>query len=103
MQRKRVFRALEHFGAPLLELTPKDLTAPDTVFQIGLAPRRIDILTSIDGVAFDDAWQARQEQTLEGVCVAVIDSKHLLQNKRATGRPKDLADVAWLESAGLDT
>ena len=95
---ERVLRALQRFGAPLFDLTADDLQAAGTVFQIGLAPRRIDILTSIDGVLFDDAWSHRKVIELEGLTVPAIGRAHLIQNKKATGRPKDLADVAWLES-----
>jgi hypothetical protein len=94
---KRVWNALKRFRAPLRELTVEDLTADDIVFQIGVAPRRIDILTSITGVDFDEAWEDRVRIDVEGVPLAVISRDHLLRNKRATGRPKDMADVAWLE------
>jgi len=67
------------------------------VLQIGLPPRWVDILTAIDGVEFADAWPDRVEIELEGIRVPVISRRHLLQNKRAAGRRKDLADVAWLE------
>ncbi len=95
---RRIWQALQRFGAPLTDLTLDDLKTPDTVFQIGVAPRRIDILTSIDGVEFDEAWPRRQLIEVEGQRLAVISRVHLLQNKKASGRPKDLADVAWLES-----
>jgi hypothetical protein len=95
---KRVLQALQRFGAPLFDLTVDNLQSADTVFQIGMIPRRIDILTSIDGVLFDDAWSQRKIIELEGLTVAIIGREHLLQNKKASGRPKDLADVAWLES-----
>ena len=94
---ERIYRALQRFGAPLFDLTIKDLQVAGTVFQIGLAPRRIDILTSIDGVLFADAWSHRKVIELEGLTVPAIGRAHLIQNKKATGRPKDLADVAWLE------
>ena len=93
----RVRRALERFGAPLEQLAVDDLSKPDLVFQIGIAPRRIDLLTSVDGVAFDVAWPERLETLVEGSRVPVISRAHLIQNKRATGRPQDLADLAWLE------
>lgn len=67
------------------------------MFQIGVAPRRIDVLTALDGVEFAEAWPAREEVEVAGLRVPVISHRHLLQNKRATGRPKDLADAAWLE------
>ncbi len=75
-----------------------DLTQPGIVFQIGVAPRRIDILTSIDGVDFETAWPQRQTVESEGLRIPVINRMHLLQNKRATGRPQDRVDVAWLEN-----
>ena len=94
----RVIAALQRFGAPLFDLLENDLQMPDTVFQIGLAPRRIDLLTSIDGVDFEAAWRGRTETVIEGLAICVIGRGHLIKNKRAVGRPKDMADVAWLES-----
>jgi hypothetical protein len=81
-------------------LTKSDLCTPDNVYQIGVAPYRIDIVTSITGVEFEDAWVNRNQTTIDGIRVAVISRDDLLKNKRATGRPKDLADVAWLEESG---
>lgn len=95
---ERVLAALRAFGAPLFDLTPEDLTRPDTVFQIGLAPCRIDILTSVSGVGFDHAWQRRMSIEVEGLPVGCIGRADLIANKRAAGRPKDLADLALLES-----
>ena len=94
---KRVRRALERFGAPLDQLTLKDLTQRDVVFQIGAAPRRIDVMTSVDGVDFARAWGRRVDTKLEGLTVHVISRDDLIRNKKAAGRPQDLADVAWLE------
>ncbi|MBA3804724.1 MAG: hypothetical protein H0X14_03300 [Acidobacteria bacterium] len=95
---QRVWRALTRFGAPLFDLTIADLKTPDLALQIGLAPRRIDILTSIDGVSFDEAWPDRQQVEIEGFSIPVVGRAHLLQNKRAAGRPKDQGDIALLES-----
>ncbi len=67
-----------------------------------LLPQRIDILTSIDGVDFEEAWPSRLEADVAGQVVAVISRDHLAQNKRASGRPQDLADLAWLEGAGAE-
>jgi hypothetical protein len=97
----RVWRAIERFGAPLFDLTREDLATPDMMVQIGVAPRRIDIITSIDGVHFDEAWAERRIIDLEGRLFATLSRAHLLKNKQAAGRPKDLADAAWLE-AGPD-
>jgi hypothetical protein len=94
-----VLAALRAFGAPLIDLTREDLSRPDIVFQIGLAPVRIDLLTSISGVEFDAAWSRRMPLEIEGHQVACIGREDLLANKRAAGRPQDLADVALLEKA----
>jgi hypothetical protein len=94
----RVMRALGGFGAPLLDLTRDDLLRRDTVFQIGVAPGRIDLLTGITGVEFDEAWGSRMTSTVQGLTVPVIGADDLLRNKVATGRPQDLVDAAWLRS-----
>ncbi len=93
----RVHQALARFGAPLGELGPYNLAVPGLVFQIGVAPVRIDILTSIDGVSFAEAWPERSGATYGGQAVPVISRRHLEQNKRASGRPQDLADLDLLE------
>lgn len=73
---RKVLRALTTFGAPVSGLSEADLTTPDMVFQIGVAPRRIDILTSISGVEFDEAWEAREEVAIEGLRIPVISRQH---------------------------
>jgi hypothetical protein len=93
----RVWRALIRFGAPLVELTEEDLRTPGTVFQIGVPPRRIDILTSITAVDFESAWKDRVDVELSGIHVPILSRAHLIQNKKALPRPKDQADLAWLE------
>ena len=94
----RVWGALAAFGAPLTDLSEGDLQEADVVFQIGLPPSRIDVLTSISGVEFDAAWEGRISVVIEGLAIPVIGRDALITNKRAAGRPKDLADVAELES-----
>jgi hypothetical protein len=94
---ERVWRALERFGAPLHNLTRADLSSDDLVFQIGVAPNRIDILTDIGQLRFDDAWRTRVTVEVQGMRVAVIGRDELIRAKRETGRPRDLADVAELE------
>jgi hypothetical protein len=96
---ERVFGALAKFGAPLARLKPADFCDQDVVFQMGIAPNRVDILTSIDGVEFPDAWKDRMMSPVEGLSVPVIGREHLRQNKRASGRPKDLQDLAMLDGA----
>jgi hypothetical protein len=93
----RVLRALAAFGAPVQELTEKDLATPDLIFQIGVAPVRIDVISAIDGVEFVDAWRGRVEARLEGVRVPVLSVEDLIRNKKASGRLQDLADVERLE------
>ncbi len=94
-----VFRALQEFGAPLQALTLADLSQPELVFQIGIAPNRIDVMTSIDGVEFSDAWEARAMGHYSDADIPLIGRAHLIQNKRAAGRPQDIIDVSNLEQA----
>ena len=92
----RVLTALTIYGAPLADLTLDDLTKPDTVFQIGVVPCRIDILTGISGVQFTEAWARRMAVDVEGVQVQVIGREDFKTNKQASGRPKDLLDLELL-------
>ena len=95
----RVWDALLQFGAPVrtLGLSEADLTAPGVVFQMGEPPVRIDLLTSITGVDFDHAWSTRSVYRVGTLDVPFLGRTALLDNKRATGRTKDLADVEILE------
>ena len=95
---RRVLAALQAFGAPLHDLSESDLSHPGLVFQIGVPPVRIDIVTSVDGLEFEKAWSARVTTTFSDQPVAVPSREHLIQNKRAAGRTQDLADAEWLES-----
>jgi hypothetical protein len=94
----RVYEALRQFGAPLGDLTEADLARRGTVFQIGVPPNRIDIVTAIDGVAFDDAWPECAQTTYGDQAISVIGRRHLVQNKRASGRPQDLLDLKILQA-----
>ncbi len=93
-----VYACLLRFGAPLHDLTVEDLSTPGMVFQIGVPPVRIDILTKIDGVVFEDAWQNRTTVDWDGLKIPVIGLTDLIKNKRSTGRTKDLADAEQLEA-----
>lgn len=95
---QRVWRALTAFGAPMdaAGVRVEDLATPGIVYQIGLPPSRIDVLTEISGVTFDDAWSSRESCDLEGATVHFLGRDALIRNKEATGRAKDLADVARL-------
>ena len=94
---ERVWQALARFGAPVDNVTVEELSRPGFFYQVGVAPVRIDILTAVDGVSFEEAWSEREYHELFGVTVPVISRRHLLANKKAAGRPKDLLDAAWLE------
>lgn len=96
----RVFQALAAFGAPLDQVNEQTFTEPEIVFQIGVPPIRVDVMTSIDGVAFEDAWPNRLASVIGSVPVAVIGREELVRNKSATGRAKDLADLELLQDPG---
>jgi hypothetical protein len=96
---KRVLAALRAFGAPLHDLTEADLSEPGLIFQIGVDPLRIDVMTAIDGVDFAEAWPARMPTRFADQPTAVLSREHLIKNKRASGRTQDAADVEWLEAA----
>jgi len=91
-------RALHRFGAPLHGLTIADLQKDDTIFQIGVAPRRIDIITGVSGLQFEEAFTRSAEINIEGIQVHIPSVDDLIRNKRASGRTKDLADAEALES-----
>lgn len=93
---RAVMAALRRFGFGRAGLDERDFTRPNRVAQLGLPPVRIDLLTSISGVSFEKAWERRVETKLGGEPVAVLGFEDMLRNKRASGRPKDLADVAAL-------
>jgi hypothetical protein len=104
---RRVMAALRRFGAPVEDhgVTEGDFARKDTVYQIGLPPRRIDVMTSISGVEFDDAWRSRATAEIDGGSVPFIGRDALVANKRASGREKDLVDLRVLvtQEARLDT
>ncbi len=98
-----VFRALSAYGAPLAGYTPADFNDGGSWFQMGQPPFRIDILQQIDNVDFDEAWDSRVETIIDGDLPAhVISREHLIQNKLACGRPRDLLDVVELRQAAAD-
>jgi hypothetical protein len=94
---RRILRALDAFGFAGLGLKLEDFTCEGKVVQLGLPPRRIDIVTSIDGVDFASAYGRRIESTYHGQALLVIHRDDLLRNKRSTGRPQDALDADELE------
>jgi predicted nucleotidyltransferase len=95
----RLFHALAKFGAPLKTdgVTPETFTHEKIVYQIGVAPIRIDILTNIDGVQFTDAWPNRVESAFFGVPVHLISLDDLIANKRAAARPSDVEHLEHIQ------
>ena len=93
----RVIRALSAFGAPTHAVTEDDFAVPGITFQIGIEPVRIDIITAVDGLTFEPAWQNRITSEYGGERVFVVSREDLIRNKRAAARPQDLVDVAALE------
>jgi len=93
----RLWKALLRFGAPLSSVSVTDFQSPDTVYRMGRPPNQVDILTSISGVEFQQAWQNRLQHEVEGVSVTVLGIDEQILNKRSTDRPKDKLDADWLE------
>ena len=93
----RVIAALRAFGFGSLDITRGDLCVRDRVIQLGFPPARIDLLTSIDGVTWDEAWSGSVAGTYASVPVRFLSRSDLVRNKRAAGRPQDIADAARLE------
>jgi hypothetical protein len=96
----RVLQALDAFGAPRHDLTAADLETEGTIYQVGVPPNRVDVITRVDGVRFADAWPDRAEIAIDGIMIPVIGRRHLIANKRTVGRPQDLVDADLLESLG---
>lgn len=96
---KRVYEALAQFGAPMDLVKVDDFWSDDVIFQIGVAPVRIDVITSISGVTWDEAWPGRVAGFYGDIPISVLGRAALLKNKRASGRPKDLLDVTMLEAS----
>lgn len=96
---RRVWAALGSFGAPMDDLSVEDLQTPGTVFQIGVEPNRIDVLTSLEGLEFAEAWKRREASSYGDVPISILGLDDLIMCKRQAGRPQDLLDVSWLEKA----
>ena len=93
---ERILDALRQFGFADIGLTKEDFVAKDQVVQLGVAPNRIDILTFLSGVSFEEAWASREWGEIGGLRVPFISRDMLKRNKLASGRPQDLADLERL-------
>jgi hypothetical protein len=93
----RIIAALKNFGFGSLGLKPEDFLERDQIIQLGYPPNRIDLLTTLEGLKFGNCYKARVEAEIQGLRINFIDIENLKKNKRATGRPQDLADAENLE------
>jgi hypothetical protein len=93
---KRVYSALQHFGAPLEGVTASDFTDVGIVYHMGRAPARIDVLMSLRGLDFEDSWTNRIEAEFGDVATQFLSTRDLITNKRLVGRPQDMMDVESL-------
>lgn len=89
----RLVKVLERFGFGSAGVTSDDLQKTDSIIQLGIDPYRIDIITGISGVSFQEAWNERVIAELDGQLVSFLSRRHFRKNKQASGRPKDLADL----------
>lgn len=94
---KKIYKTLRAFGAPLGEVEESTFSKEGIVLQIGVAPRRIDIITHIDGVDFGKAYKTKKIIEVEKIRIPVISKKNLIKNKQSTGRKKDKLDVDYLK------
>ena len=93
---KKIYYCLAKFGAPLSQLTEETFCEKDIIFQIGVSPRRIDIITHIDGVDFARAYDTKDIIEIEGLKIPFLSKEDLIKNKRATGRERDKLDADYL-------
>lgn len=97
---ERTYKALVQFGAPMADLTIHDLTQQHIVFQFGMAPARVDVMTSIDAVTFGEAWKHRVQTHLGDIPISIISFEHLIQNKEAANRDTDNVHLSRLRKYG---
>ncbi|MEX1032483.1 MAG: hypothetical protein WDZ30_03920 [Cellvibrionaceae bacterium] len=95
---RKVYRALCAFGAPGEQVSPEDFANEGIIFQVGVAPNRIDFITQVDGVSFQECRRNATTVVVEGITIPLIAKADLIKNKKASGRPQDLVDANLLES-----
>ena len=95
---KNIYKSLVEFGAPLSNIIENTFTEKEIVFQIGVAPRRIDIITNIDGVDFKTAYDTKEEIEIENIKIPFISKENLIKNKESTAREKDKLDAKYLKN-----
>jgi predicted nucleotidyltransferase len=93
---EKIYISLAEFGAPLADITEHTFTEKGIIFQIGIAPRRIDIITNIDGVDFQEAYEKKEIIEVDGLKIPFLSKEDLIKNKLSTGREKDKLDAEYL-------
>ena len=93
---KKIYVSLAEFGSPLADISEQTFTEKDIIFQIGIVPRRIDIITCIDGVDFQEAYETKEIIEVDGLNIPFLSKEDLIKNKRSTGREKDKLDAEYL-------
>ena len=93
---KKVYKALAEFGAFLKDVDEKTFSEDGVVFQVGLPPRRIDVITKVSGLRFDEAYKHKQKIEIEGLSIFIVSKADLIKNKESTGREKDKLDAKYL-------
>jgi hypothetical protein len=93
---KKIYVSLAEFGAHLADISEQTFTEKGIIFQIGIAPRRIDIITCIDGVDFREAYEKKEVIEVDGLKIPFLSKEDLIKNKRSTGREKDRLDAEYL-------
>jgi hypothetical protein len=96
---KKIHKSLSEFGASLLDITEKAFAEKNIIFQIGVAPRRIDMITHIDGVIFEEAYKTKELIEIESLKIPFISKENLIKNKQSTNREKDKIDVSYLKKS----
>jgi hypothetical protein len=94
----RVLSALDTFGTPRHGLTVHDLEIAGTIYQVGVPPNRVDVITTVESGNFEEAWAERLQVDIDGIRIPVIGRRHLVANKRTVGRPQDLVDADLLDA-----
>ena len=93
---EKIYQSLSEFGSPLEHITKNTFCEEGIIFQIGVAPRRIDIITKIDGVNFKQAYSEKEEIEIEGFELPFLSKENLIKNKESTGRERDKLDAQYL-------
>lgn len=93
---QKIYTSISAFGAPLFNITKETFAQKEIIFQIGVSPRRIDIITSIDGIEFKDAYKTKEIIEIENLKIPFISKRDLIKNKQSTGRERDKIDVKYL-------